>query len=137
MPAPVDSDVDLHSPAQRRELSGNPWPVLASISAGGIVGSLSRYGLQVAFPSAPTAFNWAIFGVNVAGCLLIGVLMVLVTEVWARFRLVRPFLGVGVLGGFTTFSTYVVDIQRGVLLGTAGIALAYLAATVVAALAAV
>jgi CrcB protein len=43
---------------------------------------------------------------------------------------------VGVLGGYTTFSSYVVDIQRLVDAGAGGIALAYLAATVVAALAA-
>jgi CrcB protein len=43
--------------------------------------------------------------VNVSGCLLIGVLMVVITEVVDAHRLVRPFLGVGLLGGYTTFST--------------------------------
>ena len=71
------------------------------------------------------------------GSLLIGILMVLVVEVWEAHPLVRPFLGVGILGGFTTFSTYVVDVQRLVDAGAAGTALAYLAATLTAALVAV
>jgi CrcB protein len=88
----------------------------------------------VAVPPSRIGFPWATFGINVLGCLLIGVLMVLVTDVWTRQRLLRPFLGVGVLGGFTTFSTYVVDIQRLVDAGAAATALSYLAATVIAAL---
>ena len=61
----------------------------------------------------------------------------LVTDLWTGRRLLRPFVGTGVLGGFTTFSTYAVDIQRLVTGGRALLALAYLLATVVAALAAV
>ncbi|WP_308198506.1 fluoride efflux transporter FluC [Actinomadura terrae] len=132
----VDPDVDLHVPRQRFELRRAPWSTLGAISAGGIVGALSRYGLTDAFPYGPGDFPWPVFGINVGGCLLIGVLMVLITEVRRAHRLVRPFLGVGVLGGFTTFSTYVVDIQRAVDAEAAGTALGYLAATLVAALAA-
>lgn len=49
----------------------------------------------------------------------------------------RPFLGVGVLGGFTTFSTYAVDVQQAIVAGAPGTALAYLAATALGALVAV
>ncbi|BCB90125.1 fluoride efflux transporter FluC [Phytohabitans suffuscus] len=133
----VDPDVDLHAPEQRRELRPSPWPVLASISAGGVLGSLARYGLSEALPHPAGGFAWATFAVNVSGCLLIGVLMVLVNQVWSRRRLVRPFLGVGVLGGYTTFSTYVVDAQRAVVAGAPETALLYLAATLAAALLAV
>ncbi|WP_242892323.1 fluoride efflux transporter FluC [Actinomadura litoris] len=132
----VDPDVDLHVPRQRFELHRAPWSTLAAISAGGIIGALSRYGLTDAFPYGPGDFPWPVFGINVGGCLLIGVLMVLITEVRRAHHLVRPFLGVGVLGGFTTFSTYVVDIQRAVDADAAATALGYLAATLVAALAA-
>jgi CrcB protein len=103
--------------------------VLAAISAGGVIGALARYGLQTAFPHAVTGFPWATFGINVSGCLLIGALMILVTEVWPGRVLARPFLGVGVLGGFTTFSTYVIDMQQAVLSGAARTALAYLTLT--------
>jgi CrcB protein len=130
---PADSDVDLHLTPHRAELRRAPWAVLGVISAGGALGALGRYGLSVAYPIAPTAFPWTTFALNVSGCLLIGVLIVLVTHVWAGRRLIRPFLGVGVLGGFTTFSTYVVDIQRLVDRHAAATALAYLAGTVIAA----
>lgn len=134
---PLDSDVDLHQAAQRAEVTRAPWPVLAVISLGGAIGSLARFGLSELLPAPASGFPWAIFLVNVSGCLLIGLLMVLVTEVWTGRRLIRPFLGVGVLGGYTTFSTYVVDIQRLVNHDAAGTALAYLAGTALAALAAV
>ncbi|MEN3307338.1 MAG: fluoride exporter [Micromonosporaceae bacterium] len=116
---------------------GRPWTVLAVVSAGGALGSLARYGVGQAFPSRAAGFPWATFTVNVTGCLLIGALMVVVTDVWGGRRLVRPFLGVGVLGGYTTFSTYVVDVQRLVDRGAAGTGLLYLAGTLLAALLAV
>jgi CrcB protein len=75
--------------------------------------------------------------VNLSGCLLIGVLMVLITEVWTAHPLVRPFLGVGVLGGYTTFSSATVEVQELVTAGRPGLALAYLVGTAVAALLAV
>ncbi len=134
---PIDSDVDLHVERQRTEIFRTHGAVLAAISVGGAIGALARYGLGVAFPPGPTGFPWATFGINAVGSLLIGVLMVLVVEVWEAHPLIRPFLGVGILGGFTTFSTYVVDVQRLVNAGAAGTALAYLAGTLAAALAAV
>lgn len=112
------------------------WPVLGVVSAGGVVGALARYGLGEAFPSRLGEFPVATFGVNVSGCLFIGVLMVLVADVWPTRLLLRPFLGTGLLGGYTTFSTYVVDIQHLLAAGTVRIALAYLAGTLLAALAA-
>jgi fluoride exporter len=113
------------------------WPVLAAVSAGGALGAVARYGLSVAWPHRPGTFPWATFVTNVSGCLLIGVLMVLVTEVSTAHRLLRPFLGTGVLGGYTTFSTYTVDIQRLAVAGAVGTGLVYLAATLAGALAAV
>ncbi|MFC6084588.1 FluC/FEX family fluoride channel [Sphaerisporangium aureirubrum] len=101
------------------------------------MGSLARYGLGVAFPPAPGGFPWATFAINVSGCLLIGVLMVVITEATRPHRLVRPFLGVGVLGGFTTISGYVLDIGRTLAAGAPVTALTYLAGTAAAALAAV
>lgn len=115
---------------------GAEWPVLAVVAAGGALGSVARWGLGEAFPTHRGEFAWATFFVNVSGCLLIGVLMVLIAQVWAGRRLLRPFVGVGLLGGYTTFSTYVVDFGRLVAEGAAGVAVAYLAGTLVAALAA-
>jgi CrcB protein len=111
--------------------------VLAAVSAGGVLGAVARYGLTAAFPPAPGRFPWTTFVVNATGCLLIGALMVLVAELWAGRRLLRPFLGVGVLGGYTTFSTYAVDIRGLVEAGAPVVAASYLVGTVVAAIAAV
>jgi fluoride exporter len=136
-PAPMDADVDLHVPADKSELKPSPGPVLGAISAGGVLGALARDGLATAWPHAASGFAWSTFVINVTGCLLIGVLMVIVTEVLPHRRLVRPFLGVGVLGGYTTFSTYIVDIHKAAAAGAPWVALAYLASTLIAAILAV
>lgn len=132
----IDPDVDLHVPAQRAEPQGR---VLAAVAAGGALGASARYGAGLLWPAAPGGFPWATFWVNVSGCALIGVLMVLISEGGrsAPHPLVRPFAGVGVLGGFTTFSTYAVDFSRLLDEGEAGVALTYAALTVAAALGAV
>ncbi|EFF89186.1 MULTISPECIES: fluoride efflux transporter CrcB [unclassified Streptomyces] len=134
---PTDPDVDLRVPAQRRELGRGQWPVIAAVAVGGAVGACARYGAALLWPTATGAFPWSTFWVNVIGCGVIGVFMVIITDVWAAHRLVRPFFGTGVLGGFTTFSTYAVDIQRLVDGGHARTGLLYLAATMLAALTAV
>lgn len=131
---PTDPDVDLHVPPQRAELG---WPVLAAVSGGGVLGAWARHALALALPHKPGHFPWATLLTNVSGCLLIGVLMVLITEVRPAHRLVRPFLGAGVLGGYTTFSTYAVDIRQLLTAGAPGTAAAYLFGTLAAALAAV
>lgn len=128
---PVDPDVDLRIPAQRREFSWRQLGVLGVIALGGGLGGLARHGLDRAAPALPGHFPWATFTANVLGCALIGVLMVLITEVWSAHRLLRPFLGVGLLGGFTTFSTYAVQVHGLLQPGTAWVGLVYLAGTVV------
>jgi CrcB protein len=134
---PVDSDVDLHDARQRFELLRTPWSVLGVIAAGGALGALARLGLATAWPHTPGQFPWATLITNVSGCFLIGVLMVLIGEVWSAHRLIRPFLGVGVLGGFTTFSTYTGDVLQLINAGAARTGLLYLVGTVLAALVAV
>ncbi|MGI5520669.1 fluoride efflux transporter FluC [Micromonospora sp. CA-259024] len=133
----TDPDVDLHVPADRGELTAHPAIILAAIAAGGVLGALARAGLQHAVPHPPTGFPWATFTINTSGCLLIGVLMAVLGHLGGGHPLARPFLGVGVLGGFTTFSTYAVDVQQALVAGAPGTALAYLAATVLGALVAV
>ena len=134
---PVDRDVDAPITRQGRGLRRSRWVMLAAVSAGGAIGALARDALTVLWPYQPGAFPWATFVINVTGCLLIGALMVLITEVWAAHQLLRLFLGTGVLGGYTTFSTYTVDVQQLVAAGAARTALLYLAATLTIALAAV
>jgi CrcB protein len=110
--------------------------LLAAISAGGVLGALGRYGLQCAFPHGASAFGWTTLAINVVGCLLVGIVAAVAAESRRAPRLTRPFLVTGVLGGFTTFSTYIVDVQRALVAGAPRVALLYAAATLVAALAA-
>lgn len=123
--------------ARRRDFARHPAAVLGAISAGGVVGALARHWLSELLPLRSGEWPWATWLVNVSGCLLIGVLMVVVDEVWRRQRLLRPFLGVGVLGGYTTFSTAMVDLQQLVLAGAPATGLLYLGVTALAALVAV
>ncbi|MFB6440345.1 fluoride efflux transporter FluC [Streptomyces sp. NPDC056411] len=113
------------------------WPVIGAVAAGGAIGASARYGAALLWPTGVGTFPWTTLTVNVTGCALMGVLMVLITEAWSDHRLLRPFLGTGILGGFTTFSTYAVDIQRLVGARQPVLAMAYLAGTLLAALAAV
>lgn len=108
--------------------------MLGVISAGGAAGALARYGLAEAIGHHGRQFPWATFLTNVSGCLLIGVLLVLVQQVWPGRRLLRPMLGTGVLGGYTTFSTYEVDTQHLLTAGAVPVAAVYFAGTLLAAL---
>jgi CrcB protein len=111
--------------------------LLTVIAAGGALGALARYAAGLAWPTGAAAFPWTTLVVNVVGCALMGVLMVLVTERCSAPPLLRPFLGTGVLGGFTTFSTYAVDADRLFRLEAAGLAVLSLVLTLVLAVAAV
>lgn len=112
-------------------------PVVAVVALGGATGACARYGASLLWPTAATGFPWTTLVVNVIGCAVIGAFMVVISEAWSAHRLVRPFFGTGVLGGFTTFSTYAVDIQRLVDGGRVRAALGYLGLTLLAALTAV
>ncbi len=111
--------------------------LLLVIAAGGALGAVARYAAGQAWPTGDASFPLTTLLVNVVGCALMGMLMVLVTEPRPAPALVRPFLGTGVLGGFTTFSTYAVDADRLLRLGDAGLALLSLVLTLVLAVAAV
>jgi len=135
---PIDPDLDQddEAPAQASLVhvgSGLSVDTLLAIAVGGGLGGLARYGLQTALPTQAAGFPWATFIVNVSGCFLLGVLMVLVTEGrnLGRFRYARPFLGVGFLGGFTTFSTYTAQTRELVAAGHASTAGFYLVGSIV------
>lgn len=121
----------------RRRPAGERADVLLAIALGGAVGSVARYGLSLAFPYAGGGFPLPTLLANVIGCLLIGGLMAAITEATSPHRLLRPFFGVGVLGGFTTFSTYVVDVIDTTAAGGYTVALLYGLGTVLTCLAGV
>lgn len=134
---PVDPDVDLHLPLDRSELVRHHVSILAAIAVGGALGAMARELVGEALPTAPGDLPWGTFLINVSGSVLIGILMAVLGLRPAHHRLLRPFLGVGILGGFTTFSAYVVQSHELVRSGHPLVAIVYLAATWLAALLAV
>ena len=131
------ADIDLRRARPARHHATGGVTMLATIAAGGATGAAARYLIEATWPTPPGTLPVSTLAINLLGCALMGVLMVLITEVWSRQRLIRPFLGTGVLGGFTTFSTYTVDIQRLVAGGQIDTALLYLCLTPVGALLAI
>jgi CrcB protein len=119
--------------------SGRAQPdVLAVIALGGMLGASARYGVAQWLPNGAERFPWATFCTNLSGSFLLGLLLVLLLERFPPTRLLRPFLATGILGAFTTMSTYEVETAllvkdghavTGIIYGVgsliAGLALAY------------
>jgi CrcB protein len=105
---------------------------LASIVLAGGLGSLARYGISNAFHG--DMLPWATLAINVLGSFLLGVLVVLPAD-WLSVQS-RDVLGVGLLGGFTTFSTFSVQAFLDFEAGEPGRALVYVAASILLGIAA-
>ncbi|MBQ1091399.1 CrcB family protein [Streptomyces sp. B93] len=114
---------------------------IVAVAAGGVIGALARYGVSRMWPNGgdaylvwrtgAAAFPWTTLLINAVGCFLMGVLtMVLKKRFAGASPLLSPLLGTGVLGGFTTFSTYTDDARRLFENGQPGTAVAYLVLTV-------
>jgi CrcB protein len=98
---PIDPD----RPARRRVR----LDVLAVIAVGGMIGATARFGLAEALPTEPGHFPWATFWTNLSGSFVLGFLLVLLAERVPTSRYLRPLLATGILGAFTTMSTYTVE----------------------------
>lgn len=115
-----------------------PTPsLLGIVAAGGATGSLGRYAVGLALPHVAGTFPWAAFVVNVTGSCAMGLLVAWVLSMQDPHPLLRPFLGVGVLGGWTTFSSFALDVHALAGAGRAGQAIGYVLASFVAGLVAV
>jgi CrcB protein len=118
-----------------------PTPLAASalVFAGGGAGAVLRYqmgrGLTHLFgPAAMTAFPWATLAVNVIGSLAMGVLAGWLARFGQGGEQARLLIGVGLLGGFTTFSSFSLELMLLIERGQAGSAFAYAAISVLAGL---
>jgi fluoride exporter len=102
---------------------------LAAIYAGGVAGALLRVGLAQAASTGPGQWPWATFAANMAGALLLGWFFALFRDHPAE-SLHHPFLGIGVCGTLTTFSTLQLELYEMVDGGDLGLAAAYCAVTI-------
>lgn len=110
---------------------------LASVFAGGALGTLCRYGFERAWPTAPGHFPTATFVINTSGALVLGlVLVVLIERLPHLAPRLRPLLGTGFLGGWTTYSTLVVEADTLAKGGRPAMAAGYVAVTLVCGLSA-
>jgi CrcB protein len=107
---------------------------LCAVAVGGALGTLARYAVSRALAGDSLGFPWPTFVVNVAGSLLLGVLITLLVERWPPTRFLRAFAAVGFCGGFTTFSTMVVEAAQRGQHGRVGLATVYLAVSLIAGL---
>ena len=86
--------------------------MLLLVVVGGASGTAARSGIESAYPAVPGGWPWATFWINVSGALALGALLETLAVLgpddgWRRRA--RLGLGTGVLGGFTTYSSFVVE----------------------------
>lgn len=106
--------------------------VFAGIAVGGAVGSLGRWSIAEALPTRAGALPLGTAVMNICGALLLGALLVCCVQRRPGNRFVKPLLGVGVLGGFTTFSTVAVESRNLIAGGSMPLAVGYLVGSLVA-----
>jgi fluoride exporter len=105
-------------------------------AVGGALGALARWGLTEVIPSSG-GWPWATLLVNLTGCLLLGALLGVLGRRLPEPAWAKPFLGVGVLGGYTTFSAFAVEVVELVDGGSPGLAAGYLLLSTLGGIAAV
>jgi CrcB protein len=104
---------------------------------GGVLGALARSAVGAALPHSPGGWPWATLLVNLTGCLLLGLLISVVAVHLPEATWPRPFLAVGVLGGFTTFSAFAVEVVELMDAGAAVLAAGYVVLSVLGGIVAV
>lgn len=113
-----------------------PGKTLLAIGTGGMLGALARYGIGQSWSVGDGELPWPTVAINASGSLLLGMVVVLLLERWPPTRYVRAFVGIGVCGGYTTWSTFMTEAALLVRDGHAGLAAGHLAAGLVTGLAA-
>lgn len=120
-------------------MSGDLSPLLASfnVAIGGAIGAVSRYhlGRAVTHWVGPGAsFPWPTLTANVIGCLAMGLLAGWLARYGEGALSLRLLLGVGLLGGFTTFSAFGLELMLLIERGSPGLAVTYAGISVAAGL---
>lgn len=113
----------------------NPDPSVVravAVVGGGAVGALARWRMGLAFAGTEGSFPWATFLVNVTGAFGLAVTAVLLSERLPPTRYLRPLLGIGFFGAYTTFSTMAMEGVRLIDTGHVRTAFVYWIATLIA-----
>jgi CrcB protein len=110
---------------------------LAAIFTGGVAGALARAGVEDRLPHGVASWPWATFAVNLLGAFALGLLATALQERLPPTAYRRPFVGTGLCGALTTFSTLQLELLRMVDAGRDGLAAGYAGASVAAGVAAV
>ncbi len=93
------------------------------VGLGGGIGAVLRYSLSLIIPSQ--TFPWSFFVINLSGSLVIGVVMTLVIDYAILSQDARLFIAVGILGGYTTFSTFTYGLYHLLLQNLVGRSILY------------
>lgn len=104
-------DPDLASPRGKSAAHTGPFIDLLLVGAGGALGTLARYACTQTWSDRSGRFPLTIFLVNVSGGLLIGVLLTWLARV-GKMGAARLFCSVGILGGWTTMSTFAIGVDQ-------------------------
>ena len=136
-----DSVAGVATPGPFDDVPHSRWPrlrpaVVGVVFVGGCVGGLARYEVVRAWPAGRHGFPWSIFAVNDVGAFVLALLLVVAAGMLPPPTYVRPLIGTGFCGAFTTFGAVVATADELVAHGHAGTAAGYVVASVAAGLAA-
>ncbi len=134
-PEPIDPDLAPRS-AGPRPTWQRPG-ILAAVGVGGVIGACARYELALAVPFRAGTFPTSTFVINVTGSFVLGFLLTVLVERWRPNEYVRPLVATGIIGAYTTWSTFMTDADKLIRDGHVGVAVVYVAASMVSGLAAV
>ncbi len=109
----------------------------ALVCVGSAIGALARAGIEALYAATPPDFPWATLGINIGGALVMGLLSWAVLYLAGTPSWTRPLIGIGVLGGFTTYSTVAVESVQMLAAGRALGAISYVVVSFVGGVAAV
>jgi len=110
--------------------------ILGAVFVGGCVGGVARYAVTRAWPTPAHGFPWATFVINASGAFVLAALLVVVNDVLPPTTYVRPLLGTGLCGAWTTFSSIAASTDQLVAHGHSGTGVLYLIGSLAAGLSA-
>ena len=97
---------------RRRGFTGPRRGIIAAVALGGAVGACLRYEVALSLPSGAGAFPLSTFVINVSGSFVLGVLLTVLAGRWRPSDYVRSLVGSGLIGAYTTWSTFMVEVDQ-------------------------